>query len=256
MPSFAGIKEEGLRGAEAVGGGAGLEDPLGGKVGLRRGAFFDVDGTLVTVNLLHAYLYYAMNARGLVGRLGRLLGFAARLPVYGALELLSRRAFNEALFRAYRGFTEDRLWLMGEEAFDEVIRPAIRPGVRQLLEDSKAQGCELVLVTGSLEHVVAPLARHLGVDAWAANRLEMDGGVATGRVLEPVMAGANKAAWIRRYARRRGLDLEDSFAFADSFSDLPMLVSVGRPCAMNSDGKLRRMASEYRWPVVDSPERR
>lgn len=217
----------------------------------RRAAFYDVDGTLVSVNVLHAYAYYAATERGLGSRLKRLGGLVAKLPLYGLLETVSRKAFNEQFFKAYEGLSEDRLWLIGEEVFEDVIRPKLHKGVRDMFARNRDAGLWQVLVTGSLEHVTKPLAHYLGANDFCANRLEMDGGIATGRLRAPIMAGAHKAEWIRAYAKREGIDLEQSFAYADSYSDYPMLCSVGRPCAMNPDRKLRQAAREYQWPVVD-----
>ena len=213
-------------------------------------AFYDVDGTLVRVNVLHAYAYYAAADRGIGAKLRRLVGMAANLPVYGLLEAASRKAFNEHFFKAYQGLSEDRLWIVGEEVFEDVIRPNLYPGIREMFARNRAAGLWQVLVTGSLEHVTAPLARYLGADAYGANRLEMDRGIATGRLLPPTMAGANKADWIRQYARSEGIDLNESFAYADSASDTPMLSVVGRPCAMNPDRKLKKLAHDFNWPQV------
>jgi HAD superfamily hydrolase (TIGR01490 family) len=217
----------------------------------RRAAFYDVDGTLVRLNVLHAYAYYAATERGLGARLRRLGALAANLPLYGVLETFSRKAFNEYFYKAYQGLSEDRLWIIGEEVFEEVLRPNLYPGVREMFARNRDAGLRQVLVTGSIEHVTAPLARYLGADDFTANRLELDHGIATGRLLPPVLAGAHKAEWIRAYAKREGIDLEESFAYADSESDYPMLCTVGRPCAMNPDRKLRQLARDYNWPVVD-----
>ena len=84
-----------------------------------------------------------------------------------------------------------------------------------------------------------------------ANRLEFVGGLATGRLLPPVMANATKASWIRTYAEREGLNLSDSYSYSDSMSDLPMLAVVGHPAAVNPDIRLRATALRHDWPVLD-----
>ncbi len=86
-----------------------------------------------------------------------------------------------------------------------------------------------VVVTGALDVSVKPLMEHLGIDDYVANRLEFVNGIATGRLLPPVMAAATKASWIRTYAEREGINLSDSYAYTDSMSDLPMLSIVGHP---------------------------
>ena len=67
----------------------------------------------------------------------------------------------------------------------------------------------------------------------------------------PALASSSKALWIREYAEREGLSLNDSFAYADSLSDLPMLSVVGHPAAVNPDARLRTTARRHDWPVLD-----
>ncbi|MEL6178738.1 MAG: haloacid dehalogenase-like hydrolase, partial [Myxococcota bacterium] len=112
-------------------------------------------------------------------------------------------------------------------------------------------GIRQVLVTGALDVVTAPLARFLGADDFGANRLEIVDGYATGRLVGDLLAGPNKSTWIRSYARQHNLDLDRCWAYADSFSDLPMLSMVGRPCAVNPDFKLRAAARDFAWPILD-----
>ena len=108
-----------------------------------------------------------------------------------------------------------------------------------------------VLVTGALDLTVRPMAEHLGLDDYVTNRLEFVDGVATGRLLPPVMAAATKASWMRTYAERETLSLSDCYAYSDSMSDLPMLSIVGHPTAVNPDFRLRATARQHDWPVLD-----
>jgi HAD superfamily phosphoserine phosphatase-like hydrolase len=108
-----------------------------------------------------------------------------------------------------------------------------------------------VVVTGALDVSVKPLMEHLGITEYVSNRLEFVNGVATGRLLPPVMAAATKASWIRTFAEREGLSLTDSYAYTDSMSDLPMLSVVGHPAAVNPDMRLRQTAMHHDWPILD-----
>jgi HAD superfamily hydrolase (TIGR01490 family) len=213
-------------------------------------AFYDLDGTLVRTNLVHVLLFYARNDRGLRRSLGRTAASLAGIPLFFAAERVSRQAFNEVFFRFFRGMTADRLRLLAEELWEEVLEPALRPEAAEIIERSRADGLRQVLVTGAFDLAVAPLVRALGFDACGANRLDFADGMATGRLVPPVMAAAAKAGWIRAYAEREGLSLGSSYAYADSLSDLPMLSVVGRPTAVNPDAGLRRAAREQGWPVL------
>jgi phosphoserine phosphatase len=99
-----------------------------------------------------------------------------------------------------------------------------------------------------------PLAKYLGVDDVIANRLEFVDHYATGKLHKPFVAGATKADIMRAYAKQHDLDLAESWAYTDSFSDYPMLAVVGHPTACNPDFRLRSLARSYDWPVLDLDE--
>jgi HAD superfamily hydrolase (TIGR01490 family) len=214
-------------------------------------AFYDVDGTLIKTNVVHAYAYYALNARGLKRRFVKTATLFASLPLYWAADKYDRKAFNDTFYKGYKGFTEDRLEVLGDEVFQHVIRPNIFPEVRELIQRSQSRGRRQVLVTGALDTVTRPLAEYLGVDDFVANRLEIKDGLATGRLESPTIAGANKALWVRRYAEEHSLDLDRCFAYADSGSDIPLLSVVGNPCAVNPDFRLKTTARAYQWPILE-----
>lgn len=216
-----------------------------------KAAFFDVDGTLISTNVVHAYGYYAMNEGSYAGIARRTLQTMANLPVFGVLNLIDRKIFNEYFYRQYEGLTEDRLLTLNEDLFNDVIKPAIFPRAQDLIDQARRAGCKVVLVSGALDFTMTPLSRHLGADDLIANRMQFVGGKATGKVIPPIIEGANKADVIREYCEKHDISLMKSFAYSDSASDYAMLTAVGRPTAVNPDLRLRALARSYNWPVLD-----
>lgn len=216
-----------------------------------KAAFFDVDGTLVRTNIVHAFAYYALNDGSLRATALRALATAASAPVLWGLDKVSRKGFNELFYKFYKGMTEDRLLLLADELFEDVLRDAIYPGAHDLLGAARRVGCKVVLVTGALDFTMEPLRRFLGADDLIANQMQFANGVATGRVVPPIVEGAHKAHRIRDYCVRHDLQLDQSFAYSDSASDYPMLAVVGRPTAVNPDIRLRSLARSYEWPILD-----
>jgi HAD superfamily hydrolase (TIGR01490 family) len=214
-------------------------------------AFYDLDGTLVRTNLVHAFLYNAKNQQGVLKSIVKTLGTFASVPLFLGADLYNRRLFNDVFFVRYKGESEDRLRYLADELFENAIRPSIFPGAYELIDKSRRLGLRQVLVTGALDLTVQPLARHLGIDDYVTNRLEFVDGSATGRLLPPVMAAATKASWMRIYAEKEDLNLSDCYAYSDSMSDLPMLSVVGHPTAVNPDFRLRATARQHDWPVLD-----
>jgi HAD superfamily hydrolase (TIGR01490 family) len=213
-------------------------------------SYFDVDGTLVRTNLVHPTLFYLLHQRTPMRSLQKLARAALKTPQLVWAELQDRRMFNEALFTSYEGISQDRLHILADDAFDSVLRKAIYPSARDLVSRCRDEGHDVVLVSGALDFLMKRLADHLGATHVIANRLEIKDGYATGRLLRPVVAGPEKALLVRKHARERGHDLDECFAYSDSYSDVPMLSVVGHPAAVNPDGKLQRLARTYGWPVL------
>lgn len=218
---------------------------------VKSAAFYDLEGTLVSTNLVHTLGFYARRQQGLWQTLKKSAGTLAKLPFFAATDLYSRNVFNEIFFKSYEGFSEDRLRYFADELFEEVLKPAIFPGTFDLIKSSKKIGQRQVVLTGALDFTVERLMDHLGIDDCAANKLEFVNGYATGRILPPVMASATKAQWIREYAERHDISLSKSYAYSDSISDLPMLSIVGHPVAVNPDFRLKQTAVQHDWAILD-----
>jgi len=214
-------------------------------------AFYDLEGTLVSTNLVHTLSFYARRQQGLMASFKKSATTFLSLPVFAVTDQYSRKVFNDLYFKRYKGQSEDRLRYFAQELFEDVIKPAVFPGSYELIDQSRKLGLRQVVITGALDLSVKPLMEHLGIREYVTNRLEFVNGMATGRLLPPVMAAATKASWIRTYTEREGISLSDSYAYTDSMSDLPMLSIVGHPAVINPDMRLRQTALHHDWPILN-----
>ena len=213
-------------------------------------AFYDLEGTLVSTNLVHTLSFYAARQPGLMASLKKTAATYLSLPLFAVTDQYCRRVFNDLYFKRYKGQSEDRLRYFAQELFEDVIKPAVFPGAYELIDKSRKLGLRQVVITGALDLSVKPLMQHLGITEFVTNRLEFVNGLATGRLLPPVMAAATKASWIRTFTEREGISLSDSYAYTDSMSDLPMLSIVGHPAVVNPDIRLRQTALHHDWPIL------
>ena len=214
-------------------------------------AFYDLEGTLVSTNLVHTLGFYARRQSTLAKSLKMTTATLLSLPVFAVTDQYSRKVFNDLYFKRYKGQSEDRLRYFAQELFEDVIKPAVFPGSYELIEKSRSLGLRQVVFTGALDLSVKPLMEHLNITEYVTNRLEFVNGVATGRLLPPVMAAATKASWIRTFSERERISLSDSYAYTDSMSDLPMLSIVGHPAVINPDMRLRQTALHHDWPILN-----
>ena len=214
-------------------------------------AFYDLDGTLVSGNLVTRYAFFARNHPSPFRAALKYTKLVLSVPLLIGLDLYSRRLFNEIFFREYHGLEKAWLERLSERLFDEVTRPSIYPGAKALVEADRAKGFRLVLVTGALDFELGPVARYFGFDDVICNSLVYKNGTATGEITPPLIAEQEKVAALRRLCTEYNVDTAHSKAYSDSFSDLPMLESVGMPAAVNPDRRLRRAALERGWPILD-----
>lgn len=217
----------------------------------RAAAFYDLEGTLVSSNLVHTLGFYATRQQGLWQTFKMSAGTLAKIPFFAATDLYSRNVFNEVFFKSYKGESFDRLRFFSDELFEEVLKPAIFPGTRDLIRQSKKIGQKQIVITGALDFTIEKLMDYLEIDEYKANRLEFVNGYATGRILPPVMASATKAKWMREYAEKNDINLSESYAYSDSISDLPMLSIVGHPVAVNPDFRLKQTAFQHDWAILN-----
>lgn len=212
--------------------------------------YFDVDGTLVTTNLVHPTVFYLLNQQTPLQTAKKLARGLLSAPALAYSEMMDRRVFNEKLYGLFEGTSEDRLMVLADEAFDKILKPNLFAGAKDLVASCRAKGHDVVLISGSLDFLMHRLCEHLGATHVIANRLEIHERVATGKLLRPVVAGPEKARLIRDHAKAHGHDLDECFGYSDSYSDVPMLSVVGKPTAVNPDAALRRLARAYHWPVL------
>ncbi len=216
-----------------------------------RMAFYDFDGTLSSGNVVRRYAFFCRRQPSRQRAAVKFSKLVLSVPAWVALDLRSRRRFNEVFYREYRGLQENWLRQQAERLFEELIRPSLYPGAGALIERDRAEGYRPVLVSGELDFALDCVVRYLGFEGVICNSLQFRGGVATGEVERPLIAEEEKVAAMRRYASERDAALEGSKAYSDSLSDLPMLEAVGYPVAVNPDRRLRRVARARGWPVLE-----
>ena len=214
-------------------------------------AYFDVDGTLVRTNLIQPTIHFFSNQASLGQSFRKISTAILDAPRMLHAELRDRRLFNELLYSHYRGMSQDRIEVLAREIFEDILIDAIYPGAKDLIALCKKADQRVVLVTGSLDVTIKYLAEHLGADDFITNRLELKDGIATGKLMHPVVAGPVKSHLIVEDAKKHGHDLSLCHGYSDSYSDVPMLSVVGQAFCVNPDKKLQRLAQAYRWPIID-----
>jgi HAD superfamily hydrolase (TIGR01490 family) len=214
-------------------------------------AFFDVDNTIIRGASAY-HIARGLHRRGYL-RTTAIIRFGWRQLKYNLFGEKAAGIDNirsEAL-SIIRGWSVAEMTTIGEEVYDEVLALRIFPATKGLLDAHIARGHEVWLVTAAPVEVGRLIARRLGATGALGTIAEHQHGYYTGALIGDLLHGAKKATAALGLAKERGLDLEDSFAYGDSTNDIPILTTVGFPCAINPERRLRRYAKRHGWPIRD-----
>ena len=228
----------------------GLERSVPATYGPLEAAFFDLDKTVIAKASMVAFgrpFYHG----GLISRR------TALRAVYGELVYLHLGASEQKLNRIresvlllIRGWHRDRVCEIVAEAIEAIVEPIIFAEAADLIDWHHEQGRLVVIVSASPDEIVTPLSRFLGADDCIASQARVDDqGRYTG-AMQFYAFGPFKAEAMVALAAERGIDLAASYAYTDSYTDLPMLEAVGHPVAVNPDRVLNRYAREHDFEVL------
>jgi putative phosphoserine phosphatase / 1-acylglycerol-3-phosphate O-acyltransferase len=221
-----------------------MASPAGPKIG----AFFDLDGTLVAGFTAVILTQERLRRRDM--GVGELISMVTA----GLNHQLGRIEFEELISKAsgaLRGRALSDLDEIGERLFAQRIESRIYPEMRELVRAHLARGHTVVLSSSALTIQVSPVARFLGILNTLTNKFETnDDGLLTGEVVKPILWGPGKATAVQKFAAENGIDLKDSYFYADGDEDVALMYLVGNPRPTNPEGKMAAVARRRGWPIL------
>lgn len=216
-------------------------------------ALFDLDGTLLPGDSDHAFGEFLV-ASGLADGdefRRRNDGFYADYE-HGRLDI---GAYVDFATRHWRDLPAAQIDALAAGYLERVIRPMLRTSARALVEQHRAAGDRLAIVTATNDFVTRPIAALFGVEALIATELERDTrGRVTGAIRGVPAFREGKVRRVEDWLAAQGLTLRDferSVFYSDSTNDLPLLAHVSHPVATNPGPALERIARERGWPVLE-----
>jgi HAD superfamily hydrolase (TIGR01490 family) len=217
--------------------------------GPRVAAFFDLDKTVIAKASMVAFSR-PLHRAGMLNRrlmLKAAWGQLVYAQVGASPEKLEK--LRQSVLRLTKGWDQAEIGEIVRDTLDDVIEPIVFDEALDRIRAHQRWGHKVFIVSASPEEVVAPIAQLLGVDEAIATRAELDAeGRYSGRTERYVYAD-EKVVAITEVAERDGIDLEHSWAYSDSATDIPMLAAVGHPVAVNPDRELAKVARERGWLV-------
>jgi HAD superfamily hydrolase (TIGR01490 family) len=212
-------------------------------------AFFDLDKTIIAKSSTLAFgrpFYQG----GLINRRTVLRSAFAQFvfALSGADEDQMDR-MRDYLTAMCAGWDVQQIRDIVNETLHDIIDPLVYDEAVELITEHKAAGRDVVIISSSGDEVVRPIGEMVGADHVIATRMVVREGRYTGEI-DFYAYGPYKAEGLRELAQKRGYDLEDSYAYSDSITDVPMLEAVGHPYVVNPDKALRKVALDNQWPML------
>lgn len=215
----------------------------------RQAAFFDLDRTLLR-GASGPVISDALKQVGLLAD--------RRIPgegvVYRLFDVIgeSRPTMQLArqAARLAQGWARERAQEAGEIAASALVS-AVQPFAGPIIDEHHAAGRLVVLATTTPYDLVKPLADALGLDGVIATRYgENDDGTYDGTIRGEFVWGKGKMRAVNEWADGHGVAVAESYAYSDSYFDIPLLSAVGSPVAVNPDPRLMIQALIRRWPIM------
>ncbi|HWU24071.1 MAG TPA: HAD family hydrolase [Nocardioides sp.] len=215
----------------------------------RAAAFFDLDKTIIAKSSVLAFSK-PFQAGGLISRRSVLRSaYAQFLFMVGGADHDQVEKMRQFMSHLVAGWDVATVREIVADTLHNVVDPIVYDEAVRLIAEHHAAGREVVIVSTSGSEVVEPIGAMLGADRVVATRLAAEDGRYTGEI-DYYAYAEEKANAIRELAALRGYDLQRSYGYSDSITDVPMLEAVGFPHAVNPDKELRKVAAERGWPVL------
>ena len=210
------------------------------------GAFFDFDGTLLAGYSIVAFLGERLRRREIgVAELGRV----ARSLFDSLTGEIDNRELLERGLAEWRDRSVTDMDRLGQQLFERSLEPNLFPEMRAIVEAHRRKGHTLVIASSATSLQVLPAARFLNIAEVLCTRLEAQDGRLTGRIDGTLLWGPAKAVAAQALAARRGIDLGQSYFYADGNEDAALMHLVGQPRPVNPQPRLARVAARRGWPI-------
>ncbi len=212
-------------------------------------AFFDLDKTIIAKSSTLAFSR-EFQAGGLISRRAMLRSAYAQFLFFtGGADHDQMEKMRQFMSQLCAGWDVATVREIVADTLHNVVDPLVYDEAVGLIEEHRLAGRDIVIVSTSGTEVVGPIGEMLGADRVVATRMEIEDGRYTGEIAYYAYA-EEKARAIEELASELGYDLESSYAYSDSVTDVPMLEAVGHAHAVNPDKELRKVAASRGWPVL------
>lgn len=212
-------------------------------------AFFDLDKTLIAENSAKLWLKRQWDNKKISTLVMLKASFWLTKYNFGLSNL--EEMMDKSLY-LIKGYKHQDIALETKEFYEQSIKNLYRPKALQKVKEHKKNGDIIALLTSSFDDLSRLVQEELQLDYRLCSTLEIDNnGYYTGKSIGPLCFGKNKIIFAQNLCNKLNINLSDCIFYTDSATDLPMLLAVKNPIAINPDPRLKKVAYKNKWPILD-----
>lgn len=209
--------------------------------------FFDVDHTITKKSTAISYLMLLIKKNYLPISILRSVPLVCLNYKYGKM---NEKHFNRKIPELI-GIKKEFLEEVARENFEKYIKPSLYPGAVDYIKKLKDEGKRIIFASSSMELVLRPLTEYLGVDDLIATKIAFEDNLCQGCFAGTPAFRNEKKKLVLDFAKDNGLDLDKTSFYSDSIHDRPLLEEVGNPVATNPDFRLKFLAKQRGWEILN-----
>lgn len=154
-------------------------------------------------------------------------------------------------YKIFKGQSVSEINEISKDFFNVYLKNKIYDKSVEIIKQHIENGYEVILISALFPQVVDFLKIYLDLNFIIVPDLEVIDGKYTGKVLNLIPYGSNKATLVRELVKKQGFSFDNSYAYSDRFSDLKLFELVDKPVIVNPELKLRIEAEKRSWKVID-----
>lgn len=213
-----------------------------------KAAFFDIDGTLIKCQSQHVLTEVMIKENTLTP--SQILSIYTWFLLYRLGFVSDSTNLRKKVYQAFTYLSKEGMDHIFQKTGEQITKNALRLSIKDAVEEHQRKQDLVFGISGSISNLCMPICEKFGIREFYATTLNYANGRYTGSWEGVIFEGQIKAHFVRKLSERRSIDLSESFAYADSCSDLPLLEIVGHPVVVCPDWKLRKIAIVKGWTIL------